>query len=84
MQIVLTLLVIILFALSGLALWASAERPLALREIALNTRREASDGPDYVYLKLLSVLRKVFAVLVWNAGLLLVIYINLVELPAFF
>ncbi len=84
MQIVLTLLMVIAFALGGLAIWASSERPLALREIAINTRRDVTEGPDYVFLKVLGVLLKVFAVIVWNAGLLLVIYVNLTDLSPFF
>ena len=84
MQIVVTLLMVIFFALTGLAVWASSERPLALREIAINSRRDGAEGPDYVFLRVLGVLLKVFAVIVWNAGLLLVIYVNLTGLPALF
>ena len=84
MQIVFTLLAIVLFAFSGLAVWASSDRPLALREIAINTRRDGVGGSDYVFLRILSVLLKVFAVIVWNVGLLLVIYVNLTDALAFF
>ena len=83
MQIVLTLLLVVLFAFSGLAVWASSERPLALREIAINSRRDGASGPDYVLLRILSVLLKVFAVIVWNLGLLVVIYINLTDTLSF-
>lgn len=84
MELVLTLIVIIVFALLGLAVWTSSDRPLALREIAVNTRREGAAGPDYVYLKVLSVLLRVLAVLVWNTGLFLVILVNLVGIPRIF
>jgi hypothetical protein len=77
MQIVLTLLAMILFALAGLATWASSDRPLALREIAMNSRRDPREGSDFVLLKVLSVLLKVFAVIIWNLGVLAVIFINL-------
>jgi hypothetical protein len=83
MQIVLTLLLVVLFAFSGLAVWASSDRPLALREIAINSRREGTGGPDYVLLKILSVLLKVFGVIIWNLGLLAVIYINLTDTLSF-
>ena len=83
MQIVFTLLAIVLFAFSGLAVWASSDRPLALREIAMNTR-DGVGGSDYVFLRILSVLLKVFAVIVWNVGLLLVITVNLTDALAFF
>ena len=84
MELVLSLLIVIVFSLVGLAVWTSSDRPLALREIALNTRRNGAAGPDYVYLKVLSVLLRVFAVLVWNTGLFLVIVVNLVRLPRLF
>jgi hypothetical protein len=77
MQIVVTLFAIVIFAFSGLAVWASSERPLALREIAMNTRREGAGGSDYVFLRIQSSLLKVLAVIVWNVGLLLVIFVNL-------
>jgi hypothetical protein len=79
MQIVLTLLLIVVFAFVGLAVWAASDRPLALREIAINTRRDGTGGPDYVLLRVLAVLLKVFAVLLWNTGLFLVIYVNLTD-----
>lgn len=79
MQIVVTLLVIVAFAFVGLAVWASSDRPLALREIAVNTRRDGAGGSDYLLLRVLSVLLKVFAVLLWNMGIFLVIYVNLTD-----
>ena len=77
MSIVITLVTFVLAALLGLAVWASSDRPLVLREIAINTRREGQGGSDYVFLKILSVLLKVFAVIVWNAGLLAMVLYNL-------
>ena len=80
MQVVITLVLFILFALAGLAVWAASDRPLAVREIALNTRRDGQEGTDYIYLKILSILYRVFAVVVWNVGLLLMILANLGDL----
>lgn len=83
MELVVSLLIVIVFALLGLVVWTSSDRPLALREIALNTRAQRGGGPDYVNLKVLSVLIRVFAVLVWNTGLFLVIMVNLLGLERF-
>ncbi len=77
MSIVITLVIFVIAALGGLAVWASSDRPLVLREIALNSRREGQGGSDYVFLKILSALLKVFGVIVWNAGLLAMVLFNI-------
>jgi hypothetical protein len=56
------------FGLLGLLVWASSEMPMAMREIAINTRRDPGGNP-YVMIKVLSVCIKIFAVLIWIAGI---------------
>ena len=49
----------ILFVLIGIIVWALSDRPLALREIAINTRRNGDVGSSYTMLKVLSVCLKI-------------------------
>lgn len=63
------LFIIIVFAIYGLIIWGSSEIPLIFREIAHNTRKDGQTGPDYKAVELLGILFKVFAVLIWLAGL---------------
>ncbi len=58
--------------LTGLLLWACSEVPLAWREIAINTRSHANKGSEYSGLQDLSVLIKVFAIIAWVAGVVIV------------
>ena len=67
---------VILVVLIGIILWASADVPLAWREIAINSRKDGSQGSTYTMLKVLSVCLKIFAVLLWIAGIAAVIGIN--------
>lgn len=53
---------------SGLVLWMASELPLAIREMAMNTRKEEG-GSEYPLLKTLSVLLRVLAVAAWILGL---------------
>jgi hypothetical protein len=84
-QILLGLSVLILFTLFGTLAWATSEIPLALREIALNTRRDKGEGPTYLFLRVMSVVIKIFAVILWVCGLLLSFYLvaNFKELLPF-
>jgi hypothetical protein len=66
----------ILFVLVGIIVWASADRPLAMREIAMNTRKDPSHGSQYTMLKVQSVCLKIFAVLLWILGVAAIIGIN--------
>lgn len=66
----------ILFVLVGIITWAFSEVPLAWREIALNTRRNPDQGSSYTMLKVLSVCLKIFAVLLWIAGIAAIIGMN--------
>ena len=66
----------ILFVLLGIIVWSSSEQPLAWREIAINTRRNPQDGSSYTMLKVLSVCLKIFAVLLWIAGIAAIVGMN--------
>ncbi len=67
----------IVFGLLGLLVWASADLPLAVREIALNTRRDQNFGSSYVMIKVLSVCMKIFAVLLWISGIAAIVLVGL-------
>jgi hypothetical protein len=66
----------ILFVLIGLIVWASSDTPLAWREIAINTRRNADAGSSYAMLKVLSVCLKILAVILWIVGIASIVGIN--------
>ena len=66
----------ILFGLIGLIVWSYSEMPLVMREIAINTRRNAEQGSSYSLMKVLSVCLKIFAVLLWFAGVASIIVLN--------
>ena len=66
----------ILFVLIGIIVWASSDMPLAWREVALNTRRNPDQGSSYTMLKVLSVCMKIFAVLMWMAGIAAIVGLN--------
>ncbi len=67
----------ILSVLLGILVWASADRPLALREIAINTRKNPDHGSPYTMLKVQSVCLKIFAVLLWIGGVAAIVGMNL-------
>jgi len=66
----------IIFGLIGLVVWAYSDMPLVMREIAINTRRTAEQGSPYALMKVLSVCLKIFAVLLWFAGVVSIIALN--------
>lgn len=66
----------ILVVLIGVIVWASSETPLAWREIAINTRRNADQGSSYAMLKVLSVCLKILAVILWIVGIASIVGIN--------
>jgi hypothetical protein len=66
----------ILFVLIGIIIWASSDTPLAWREIAINTRRNADQGSSYTMLKVLSVCLKILAVILWIVGIASIVGIN--------
>ncbi len=70
-------LLFLVFGLLGLFVWACAEVPLAVREIAINTRRDPAHGSSYALIKVLSVCLKIFAIFVWIAGLAGIIAVSL-------
>ena len=67
----------ILVVLLGIIVWAAADTPLAWREIAMNTRRNPDQGSSYTMLKVLSACLRIFAVLLWIAGIALIIGMNI-------
>jgi len=71
----------ILSVLLGIMVWASADRPLALREIAINTRKNPDYGSPYTMLKVLSVCLRIFAVLLWIGGIAAIVGMNLAGSP---
>lgn len=67
----------ILFVLLGIMVWAAADTPLAWREIAINTRRNPEQGSSYAMLRVLSACLKIFAVLLWMAGVAMIVGMNI-------
>lgn len=66
----------LLFGLFGLMVWACSDMPLAIREIAMNTRRDKEHGSPYTLIRILSICLKVFAVLLWMLGIASIVAIN--------
>ena len=66
----------ILLVLIGIIIWASSDRPLALREVAINSRRDHEEGSAYTMLKVLSVCLKILAVFFWVLGIAALIGMN--------
>ncbi len=66
----------ILFGLVGLIVWAYSDMPLVMREIAINTRRSGEPGSPYLLMKVLSICLKIFAVLLWFAGVASIVALN--------
>ncbi len=66
----------ILFGLTGLIVWACSDVPMAVREIALNTRRDPGHGSSYVLIKVLSICLKILAVLIWIFGVTAIFIIS--------
>ncbi|MBN2536295.1 MAG: hypothetical protein JXB88_25660 [Spirochaetales bacterium] len=57
--------------LLGIFTFAASDMPLAVREIAMNTRKREDNGSHYAFLKIMSVAIKVFAVLTWLSGIII-------------
>jgi hypothetical protein len=66
----------ILVVLIGIIVWAASETPLAWREIAINTRKNAEQGSPYTLLKVLSVCLKILAVILWIVGIASIVGLN--------
>jgi hypothetical protein len=67
----------ILVVLLGIIVWAAADTPLAWREIAMNTRRNPEQGSSYTMLRVLSACLRILAVLLWIAGIAMIIGMNI-------
>jgi|PlaIllAssembly_1097288.scaffolds.fasta_scaffold3024515_1 hypothetical protein len=66
----------VLFGLFGLMVWACSDMPLAIREIALNTRKDRAQGSPYTLVRVLSVCLKILAVLLWVGGIAAIVALN--------
>jgi hypothetical protein len=66
----------ILFGLIGLIVWSYSDMPLVMREIAINTRKAGEQRSGYTLMKVLSVCLKIFAALLWFAGIVAIIALN--------
>jgi hypothetical protein len=66
----------IFFALIGLIVWSYSDMPLAMREIAINTRKDREQGSSYTLMRILSICLKIFAVLLWILGVASIVALN--------
>lgn len=64
------------FGLLGLMTWACSDMPLAIREIAINTRRSAEHGSSYAMIRVFSVCLKILAVLFWVVGIVTIVAVS--------
>ena len=69
--IVIGISIFIFVTLIGVFTFAASDMPLAMREIAINTRKREDNTTQYAFLKIMSVTIKIFAVLTWLAGIIL-------------
>jgi hypothetical protein len=69
-------LLFVVFGLLGLMTWACSDMPLAVREIAINTRRSAEHGSSYAMIRVLSVCMKILAVLFWVVGIATIVAVS--------
>lgn len=65
------------FVLVGIIVWASSDLPMAVREIALNSRKDPAHGSTYNLIKVLSICLKIFAVLLWILGIVLAVTVGI-------
>lgn len=73
MGIILFIVILVVFGISGIMCWSSSDMPRVIREVALNTRREGASGPNYPLVGLMSIMMKIWAVIIWLVGLVLAI-----------
>ena len=73
MGIILFIVILVLFGISGILCWSASDMPRVIREVALNTRREGASGTNYPLVGLLSLMIKIWAVIVWVVGLVLAV-----------
>jgi len=64
------------FGLLGLMTWACSDMPLALREIAINSRRGAEGGSSYAMMRVLSICLKILAVIFWIVGVATIVSVS--------
>jgi hypothetical protein len=75
MDFLLSQFLFLFFGLIGLLIWAGSDVPLAMREIAINTRRDPASGSSYVMVRVFSVCLKIFAVLLWLLAAVGIVYV---------
>jgi len=73
--IIVGIVVLIMFIFFGIFIWSCSDFPLAIREIAINSRHDRQEGSPYVLLRIMSLLTKIIAVILWVCGLFLSFYI---------
>lgn len=69
-KVIVFIVVVAVFGLLGLLYWAGSALPLAIKEVALNTRKEGGSGNSYKLIDVLSTCMKVLAVVIWVIGLI--------------
>jgi hypothetical protein len=73
--IIVGIVVLIMFTFFGIFIWTCSDFPLAIREIAINSRHDRQDGSSYILLRIMAVLTKIIAIIFWVCGLFLSFYI---------
>ena len=73
MGIILFIVILVVFGISGIMCWSSSDMPRVIREVALNTRREGASGSNDPLVGLLSIMMKIWAVIIWLVGLVMAI-----------
>jgi hypothetical protein len=75
MYTIIGIIAFIIFLFIGIAIWARSDLPMIQREIAINTRQEKDNGPEYNAVKVLSAVYKIGAFLVILAGIIALVLI---------
>jgi hypothetical protein len=65
------------FGRLGLMTWACSDMPLAVREIAINTRRSTEHGSSYAMIRVLSICLKILAVIFWIVGVATIVAVSI-------
>ncbi len=73
MTIYIGLVISVLLLYWGLNVWARSDLPIIFREIAINTRKDRTDGSNYTAVQMLSILYKIGSVICWFFAIVLLI-----------
>lgn len=71
MFIIIGILVLIIFTFIGFFIWATSDLPLAIKELAINSRQGKIRGSMYALLNILGLLIKILAIATWVIGMVL-------------